>query len=388
MEYADHRFFVGINGGHHRSTVVAYDAVSEMCYADRGKPLNFHNVNLSEVGARLSKLMYQIAARTDNSTERFSDQIEELVIALPGAVVYGDEPDLSELASDLVRDDSRWHIVDDTWAGLYAEVGATRGICAYASAGASVCVAEAGFVSDKVHKIDGWGPGIGDFGSAFEMSLKFFRRLGRQLDGKKPTPLFDEVKHFVNSYKFPDFQDGGFNEVLPELTGVDQVQEWFDDLPKHFLDREWRAAFSLLATPILDCADADRLASHEARELVKRSAKAMSKSIRLALSRLSEGNDDIPIILQGGLFRQSRTYRQAVHRSLAKIDRSATAAKYKPVVGSLMLAADAAAVFVENKDEVVHATDAAKRMREVISKAFPLETISITLQPELQKASK
>jgi N-acetylglucosamine kinase-like BadF-type ATPase len=323
--------FVGISGGHHQSTAIAYDSVSDCLVPQpdricKHKPINPHSRHTGDVLPLLEGLLDELAKEAGlGKTDGLLASCSGLVLAVPGAGT----PDTWRLAQEVLEqlgchDLERFRAVDDTWAGLYADTCEATGICAFAGTGASVSVSLGKFVPDKQLKIDGWGPLIGDFGSGFQLVTDFFRKLGRCLD-KLSThcpPLFEDMRIF-----------------MPTLPAIHDVQQWFDYLCTSH-PYEWRTTFASLAEPITQAADRHPNPDALALKLVRRCARDMAKSITMALNRLDPANRSIPLVFQGGMFRHSKSYLRTVLNALDfDVAARARIAQFEPVYGSLFLAA-------------------------------------------------
>jgi N-acetylglucosamine kinase-like BadF-type ATPase len=332
------QLFVGINGGHHRSTAVAYEPYTSSFFSVRGAPINCHCSASDHACGRLSDLLSALQDACAPNGGSYS--IERLILAVPGAIDFREERNHGihlKIGACLTESDaiSNWEIVDDTWAGLYAETGTARGICGYASAGTSVCIAPGEFSSEKKYKVDGWGPIIGDFGSSFDIVVDFFRQLGRRLDRGESSPLFHKVKEFANSYQTFTMANK-FKNNLPEMSEEKGVQVWFDILCNRFKNGEWRSVLSALAAPILTYSDDDSVVNNEAIDIIEENARRFADSIVIATEKF----EGLPVILQGGLVRNCSTYRNTVQKYLNDRGISSRPARAKTAIGALMLAVD------------------------------------------------
>lgn len=334
-DLADGQWLLAINGGHHRASARAYrggtDSVIELPKHD--ECINLHSLKDEDAQTRLDSYLRTIADRLGyDDAESMSKQIAHAVFAFPGAGMAKEQEDAELVIRGRFLPHGSLRVVDDTWAGLFAEALSPHGICAFAGAGASVCFANTRFVADKSHKIDGWGPIIGDFGSGFHLVTKFFRRLGRKLGTQTEFPLFSVVDAFCRQHV-----------SIEPIDGPDAVQQWFDGLLKQN-PVEWRSLFSELATPIVEVVENPTqyrdLAVKEARLLLASCAMSMARSIKIALGRMPQTDTTFPVVLQGGMFRHSAFYRQEVIRLLGLEEGRVISAIRPPVDGALFLTND------------------------------------------------
>jgi len=312
--------FIGLNGGHHTSSALAYAPESDVLSMATGQSLNMHRLPLNVILYRLDKLLTDLCSRVGmaNTDALYLAATGRMVISLPGAGLADDQ----DYASAIVRHAGckNARIVDDTWAGLFEETLEESGICAFAGTGASVCVAMGEFVPGKVHKIDGWGPVIGDYGSGFQLVTDFFRWLGRELDLKHASPLFDEVR-----------------KLRPDIRSLEHVQRWFDML---YLggNQEWPAEYAAIAKAITLAADREDNPDRDACCLVEKCAHDMVTSIQIALTRFGGQSQGMPLVFQGGMFWHSRLYRDTVARGLCEKVEHVILARHGPDVGALLMA--------------------------------------------------
>jgi N-acetylglucosamine kinase-like BadF-type ATPase len=326
-------YLLGINGGHQRASALLYvhgERLIRTAHLDNS--LNIHAVGVEATKSRLADFLTHILSENGISRNTFKSRLKRLVVAFPGAALEYDHKLAKKTVDTALLRNAEIEIVDDTWAGLFSHTLERRGICAFAGAGASVSIANGSFVRSKEHKIDGWGPLIGDFGSGFDLVTRYFRGLGRIRDTNLKSALFALIQQHCKT-------------TIP-IKHIDQVQPWFDVFVKQH-SSEWRAHFSELAIPILRAADhllpASDDAKEEARVLVIETAKLMYQSIGLAIERF---NDDfkrqpIPIVLQGGIFRNSKTYATFIKSKIKRLyGNDSILATRKPVHGALLLAAE------------------------------------------------
>ena len=325
-QLTNNQIILGINGGHGKASARLFRIGDDACVPfEFDYSLNIHAVDEHETESRLDDFLSRIALDISLTPDELKSQLASVVIAFPGAGLTHDQRHCRRLVEKALPN-VEVTIVDDTWAGLYSHTVSPLGMCAFAGAGASVSIATGKFSTEKAFKIDGWGPVIGDFGSAFHLVTKYFRGLNRRRDQDIECPLFPLIQSFCEN-RIP-------------IPSIDEVQPWFDEF---VTQPEWRANFAALAEPILNIADsrpsgATSNARNAARKLVVCTAKSMYHSIDLAIRRYPQ---KMPIILQGGVFRNSRLYSKTVRRLVwKKHRRKATLATRRPVDGALLLAAE------------------------------------------------
>lgn len=331
-------YLLGISSGHKRASALLYthSTQPDLYYSTFASSLNIHAIRPGASRSRLADFLRQILFERGISAKELKARLRSCVISYPGAGSEVDQKTCLDASSVNCLDGVPKEIVDDTWAGLYAHTEKRSGICAFAGAGASVAIASGSFIPCDKYKIDGWGPLIGDFGSGFDLVTRYFRRLGRLRDHGESSPLFSSIKeHCANT--------------IP-IESLDKVQPWFELFGVQY-GTEWRAHFSELAIPILAADDSvtagvgshSQEAQQEAHGLVIEVAKSMYESIELAIERCKAefNRGRLQIVLQGGLFRNSKSYTSWIKRKIKRLhSHDAIVATRRPVVGAILLAAE------------------------------------------------
>jgi N-acetylglucosamine kinase-like BadF-type ATPase len=318
--------YLGISGGHHESVAYYYDAVSgHLSHRYTGPPINPHNPPYDRATINLETLLEPVWSHLKvRSLKALRERCSAIALALPGVGTDGDQKSFRHFLDGIGwKVNPRLALIDDTWAGLFAETLTASGVCAFAGSGASVFVGLGEFVADKKYKIDGWGPVIGDFGSGFRLMQSFFLRMNRfqDLNPEVEPPLFTQLR-----------QNPKFN--MPRLV---DIQRWFDIQLEQGI--EWKITFASLAEAItLSAASADEC-SILAKELVGESAREMAESIRIALMRFPAETAMLPIVFQGGMFQNSEFYRNIVLNEIGReAAERALLAKLEPCYGALLFA--------------------------------------------------
>jgi N-acetylglucosamine kinase-like BadF-type ATPase len=283
--------------------------------------MNFHNRPRDEVLSRFDAVTRSLLGRVKSPkgvrggyTAR---QEFRVVLTAPGAAADEDRDWCSELLQDAGFDASSCMIIDDTWAGLVAGLGSLQGTCAFVGNGASVFVGCRG-TSGRNHKLDGWGPVIGDRGSATQIGIEAVQAIAREFDAQgSAPPLYRRLSH-----------------ELPEFEAAGNLQRWFDAVCDGGHWREELAKLAHVVTRIADSTDTDALAV----TLVKSAAHALLNTLRLALQRYPEAKSK-PLVLQGGLFANSRRFRNIVMTRAADLfSGDIILSRHRPIFGALILA--------------------------------------------------
>lgn len=325
QDMAKQKYYIGINGGHSKSVAFAINDDLSTLEVVKSDSLNMHTYHIEQVLLRFENLINKLAIKAKVHPKELQNGTEKIVLSMPGAATP-DEQALVKLCLSRAgwKELSKCIIVDDTWAGLVAGTASYIGTCAFAGTGASIYVNEersgAGkFFFGKPHKIDGWGPTIGDFGSGFQLATDMFHLFNRELDNGNTPDLFYEVL-----------------KREPLIKELKNSQRWFDTL-YIVSPRDWRIKFAQLAATATSAADLPNPDPH-AKILVETSAANMTESIKIALKRFPKARD-LPVVFQGGMFEYSNLYRELVLKAIKKITRHQVyLALLRPVVGAILLA--------------------------------------------------
>jgi N-acetylglucosamine kinase-like BadF-type ATPase len=136
----------------------------------------------------------------------------------------------------------------------------------------------------------GWGPLLGDEGSAYQIALAGLRAVALAADQRGAV--------------------SGLSDRLPKAIGVATPQ---DMVPKIY-GRMDRPAIAALAQVVIEAADAGDLI---AAEIVQREAESLAQTARVAMRRVFSAAHSLPVALAGGMFVNFPTYRQRFVSALA-----------------------------------------------------------------------
>jgi N-acetylglucosamine kinase-like BadF-type ATPase len=113
--------YVGINGGHQKSAAVALTK-DGVLGSVLGESLNMHTFPRQEVAIRFRVLLTGLARHIGlKGLAELRQVTAMLVLSLPGVARTSEQKDAAYcLRVNDWHDESKYKIVDDTWAGLYA----------------------------------------------------------------------------------------------------------------------------------------------------------------------------------------------------------------------------------------------------------------------------
>ncbi|MDA7980156.1 MAG: hypothetical protein MPJ50_15425 [Pirellulales bacterium] len=214
-------------------------------------------------------------------------------------------------------------VCEDVWADLAAS-GSDTGVVAVAGTGANIFVRN---IDRESHKVGGWGSGISDWGSGFNVGMSAVQLCVDQFDRRRSaSPAF--VEAILDSLR---------------LKHLSQLIVWYHALQQ---TSYWRCKIADIAIPVCRLAEADE--EHCAMDILSKSADGFILSIRAALRGAMETvefpvNEPIPFVVSGGLALSSVTYLNAIKTELAECRPNWPAmelqrARFHPIVGALAFA--------------------------------------------------
>ncbi len=318
---------IGIGSTHLSSSAYVLNIGTGELYKVDGRSLNKHAIQENEFTSRLLTLYSDLNRLTTYAGFDLRQCTGHVTISLPGVALPNQQ------RSALVHSQSVFRgprvgisILDDTWATYYAESLSMTGISAIAGVGASVCIADQGFRLHENYKMDGWGPVIGDFGSAFDISVNYFRTLNRKKDS---TPE-------VNCTIFPLIKEL-FSKTDFVLSSPSHVQNWCDGVAAS-VGSEWRAPFSLTAKAISYAADAPMGTNSDARTLIIDAAARFSETVVLAVKRaLSFDVAPKSIVIHGEMISWSCLYTDVLKsRVYSQVGVPLVYSRFGPAIGALL----------------------------------------------------
>lgn len=169
----------------------------------------------------------------------------------------------------------------------------------------------------------GWGPVIGEPGSAISIAQDGLRSVAINHDKAKPPSLiFQEIQH-----------------VYPEIVEPENLQGWLDAV-QLIHGKDWRRMLARLAPAVIS---ASQRGDQTATKIVTDAAAAFAETVRLAIH--TSGHRKVAVVLQGPLFTRSQFYAALVQDRIRTItDGQVGLAAYSPAVGALLLARSIRAV--------------------------------------------
>lgn len=206
---------------------------------------------------------------------------------------------------------SKTLIVNDALIALVAGAGARPGVVVIAGTGSIAYGVNQHGVAARA---GGWGPTLGDEGSGYWVGRRALAAVMREADCRGPrtdlTPLV--LRHF--SLPNPD-------ALVAEI---------------YHRPQERRAVASLAAVVDQARAEGDRVAI----DIMTRAADELTLAAASVINRLGMRGEQFPILLAGGMLKESRWLRSEVLRRMAEVAPRSMVALLteEPAVGAVRLA--------------------------------------------------
>lgn len=282
---------ISVCGGHSRSIgICLMPGVRADCFFVEGEALNHHYLTKDQWRSRFNILISNLSKKIGGWP---IDDLD-LVISLPGVASTNTrgyvENELKNFGFKKVI------ILDDTWAVSLLCEAEENILTVIADVGSSVSYCEDHAGIAKSLKIDGHGSLIGDHGSVFELTCRYFQHLCRQSDRENECPLFDAIAEQSRS-----------TGLL--LRRPIDVQYWLNNLIKTD-PADWRPKFAKTGHAILKCSEFTEPYRSEkqieskalARNLLQESVRDLVESVEIAIQRSGRTVEEMNILLYGDMF--------------------------------------------------------------------------------------
>ncbi|MGL4571243.1 MAG: BadF/BadG/BcrA/BcrD ATPase family protein [Clostridium sp.] len=200
-------YYLGIDGGGTKTRyVLINDELSTACDIERGT-IHIHQIGKENMEKELNESLNIILEKANVSKK----EINYIFIGAPG---YGesknDKDDIDEVMNNVFGFTS-FKVANDAVAGWAAGTGCKNGINIVAGTGS---IAYGRNENGEDGRVGGWGPGIGDDGSAYSIGLKVINEYTKQKDGRhKTTILVDILETEMNIEDYFEIVDIVFNRL-------------------------------------------------------------------------------------------------------------------------------------------------------------------------------
>ena len=289
MTRQDHRtppaYTLGIDGGGTRTRVVLIDQDGNERARATGGPSNYHAVGLEATEASLREA---IAGVLREAGVRM-DQVGRIGLGMAG-VARPDDIAAVRAIADRVGYFHHIVLTHDAEAALVGGVGRRRGAVLIAGTGAIAYGVNACGASRRA---DGWGPLLGDDGSAYWIGREGLRAVARALDARGPsTALQPDL--------FRHLSLGDHQELVPLVYGSG-----------------FGPSQAAALAPVV-CATA-RAGDGVAQEIVRKAGYHLAHTLGAVIGALGMAQEAFEVVLTGGLLLSESLVRDAVVAALGQI---------------------------------------------------------------------
>ncbi len=278
-------YTLGLDGGGTRTRAVLIGRGGREYARATGGPSNVHTVGLTATEAALREA---IAAVLQAAGIRI-DRVTQIGLGMAGVARPDDWAAVRAIVDRLGRFD---HVLltHDAEAALVGGIGRRDGAVLIAGTGAIAYGVNARGASRRA---DGWGPLLGDSGSAYWIGHQGLRAVARALDGRGPTTaLRTDLLHHLG------LEDG--RELVPLVYGM----------------RFGPPQVAALAPAV--CAAA-RAGDEVAREIVRQAGDHLAHTLATVIGALGMAGEAFEAVLTGGLLLSEPPVREHVVTALEQI---------------------------------------------------------------------
>ena len=255
---------IAVDGGGTKTEAVLIDNHGTVCARQLGGASNPHSMAMDQINQTLQDLIMPLLAKAAESEEPLC----AVFAGLAGAGRETARAPFVALFKSMLGSQVSLRIDSDALNCLSSGIGTGNGIVLIAGTGSSAFARQNG----KMYQVGGWGHLLGDEGSGYAMGRQALNAVLRAYDGRgqktELTSLIHDALH-ANVY-----------DVLPLLY------------------QEGKQLIASMAPIVLSCYD------DTACHIIAEAAKALNAHIEAAALHLSD--DNIPVVLTGGLFKSKR----------------------------------------------------------------------------------
>jgi len=306
-------YTIGIDGGGTRTRAVLLDREGIECARATGGSSNYHTAGLQATEASLREAIAGVLGQAGIGI----DQVHRIGLGMAG-VARPD--DLVALRAIVERIGSFRYTVltHDAEAALVGGAGRRYGVVLIAGTGA---IAYGVNAQGDARRVDGWGPLLGDDGSAYWIGRASLRAVARASDARGPATALQAS--------------------LFEHLGLDDVQQLVPCVySKDFGPAQVAALAPLVCT-------AARTGDAVAQEIVRQAGKHLAATLGTVIAGLDMAGEAFDAVLAGGLLQGEDLVRGAVIAGLRTI-----APRARPIAPRHDAAYGAARLAWESKGEI------------------------------------
>ncbi|MFQ5536804.1 MAG: N-acetylglucosamine kinase [Gemmatimonadota bacterium] len=300
--------YIGVDGGGSGTRAVLMDGDGNVLARAEGGPA----VARAHEPDRAVEAVLDVCRRIlENAGHGPDTEVEGLWAGLSGAGREDARRAVEEKLRARARAE-RVHVGTDVEASFHHAFGANAGVLLISGTGS---IAWGRDREGRHARAGGWGPVMGDEGSAYAVAVAGLRAVARAADGRgSPTNL---------------------TESLIAAVGVDDLQElvtWAHASP--------REVIGALAPRVVEAAAAG---DDAARSIVAAAVRDLTDLVTAVLRALGAPSGRIRVALAGGLLRPGRPLRTPVEEALRRLRFQIRSVEPDPALGAALLARDRSA---------------------------------------------
>jgi N-acetylglucosamine kinase-like BadF-type ATPase len=296
---------IGIDAGATKTECLLADEKGTVLAKARGNGLNLQLFSEDEVEFALASLAHEVLA------EQKSAIADALCIGMAGA---GRERDFRIMKRILGRLGVAQEnlVTHDAAIALVAGTGERFGVVLIVGTGAAAYGVDRG---GREARAGGWGPLLGDEGSAYWMGLRALRAVMRAYDGRAGKTLL--------------------TRPILERLGVEEAQALVHRVYRE-LAREEIAALAPLVQQAADLGD------DEAQSIINDAAREFVRAVESVIGKLDLAGESFRLVLSGGLWKAVPVLRQDFGSLIKKVAPWASVSELavEPARGAVAIAID------------------------------------------------
>jgi len=343
--------YIGIEGvGVRQSVAAVADSTGEIIAACRmpGEPLSLHSTDREVLRTSLARLIREVANRCGRNTRQLADAT--LCIGMTGAT-FDAEADLFGEFRKLEIPVSNVVCTGDAEIILASHAISLEGSVLLCNNGATSFVA----TQDQQVRHGGWGPALGDAGSATWIGKEALREVFEELsDGAESSELWKSIDNWLcgqRSKEYPDWRLASIQWAQHRERHLESGRGRYDQRSAllRFANYmvihhpwEWRSLVGALVIPVMQLW---RNGDKGARDIVENAAKHLARLHKSACARLKAALCPSPLVLYGGVLVHHRDFSDLVLSAIAKgpatpisVVTPSSPGTMRPVCGSLLFA--------------------------------------------------
>lgn len=207
-------YYLGVDGGGTKTRYILIDENLNVIFDMERGTIHIHQIGEENLKKELKEAFELIC----NETKIGPENIEYLFIGVPG---YGESKSDKRIIDNIIDEvfnEVPYTIGNDSVAGWAAGTGCTNGINIVAGTGS---IAYGRNEKGEEGRCGGFGPGIGDDGSAYFIALKVINEYTKQKDGRsKETILVKTLEEKLNIQDYFEIVDIVFNKLKFSRTEI------------------------------------------------------------------------------------------------------------------------------------------------------------------------